>query len=53
MPKDHGRIFHAWIEGIKHYPGEPKPGYITPWGETPEWERESAAAVTSRCVPSF
>jgi hypothetical protein len=44
---DHGRIFReAWITGvIKHYPGEPKPGYIAPWDETPEWERESAAAV--------
>lgn len=42
-----GRIFReAWIAGVKkHFPGEPKPGYITPWDETPEWERESAAAV--------
>ncbi|WP_171118931.1 MULTISPECIES: hypothetical protein [unclassified Streptomyces] len=41
------RIFReAWIAGVhKHYPGEPKPGYITPWDETPEWEREAAAAV--------
>ncbi len=47
MPHERGRIFRdAWIEGVKrHYPGEPKPGYITPWDETPEWERESAAAV--------
>lgn len=44
---DDGRIFReAWIAGVeKHFPGEPKPGYITPWDETPEWERESAAAV--------
>ncbi|MPZ67886.1 MAG: hypothetical protein GEU83_21210 [Pseudonocardiaceae bacterium] len=43
----HGRIFReAWVEGVKqHYPGEPKSGYVTPWEETPEWERESAAAV--------
>ncbi len=42
-----GRIFReAWIAGVKkHFPGEPKPGYITPWDETPEWERQSAAAV--------
>ncbi|MFJ5834486.1 hypothetical protein [Streptomyces sp. NPDC093089] len=42
-----GRIFReAWIAGVnKHYPGEPKPGYITPWDETPEWEREAATAV--------
>jgi hypothetical protein len=42
-----GRIFReAWIAGVKkHYPGEPKPGYIAPWAETPDWERASAAAV--------
>ncbi|SCF16350.1 hypothetical protein GA0070216_105414 [Micromonospora matsumotoense] len=42
-----GRVFReAWIAGVrKHYPGEPKPGYVTPWQDTPEWERESAAAV--------
>lgn len=47
MSIDHGRIFReAWIAGVKkHYPGEPKPGYITPWEDTPEWERASAAAV--------
>ncbi|MFI2757535.1 hypothetical protein ACH5A3_01455 [Streptomyces echinatus] len=44
---DEGRIFReAWITGVKKYfPGEPKPGYITPWDDTPEWERQSAAAV--------
>ena len=42
-----GRIFReAWITGVKkHYPGEPKPGYVAPWEETPEWERQSASAV--------
>ncbi|QCX77210.1 hypothetical protein C9F11_17790 [Streptomyces sp. YIM 121038] len=42
-----GRIFReAWIAGVKkHFPGEPKPGYITPWEDTPDWEREAAAAV--------
>jgi hypothetical protein len=42
-----GRVFrNAWISGVKrHYPGEPKPGYIAPWDETPEWERQAAAAV--------
>ncbi|MGW2303422.1 hypothetical protein [Streptomyces sp. NPDC001809] len=45
-----GRIFReAWIDGVnKHYPGEPKPGYVTPWDETPEWEREAAAAVAGQ-----
>jgi hypothetical protein len=42
-----GRIFReAWIAGVKkHYPGEPKSGYVAPWEETPEWERQAAAAV--------
>lgn len=47
MHDEHGRTFReAWIAGVtKHYPGEPKPGYITPWDQTPDWERASAAAV--------
>jgi hypothetical protein len=47
LSNEQGRIFReAWIAGVtKHYPGEPKPGYITPWEDTPAWERESAAAV--------
>jgi hypothetical protein len=27
------------------YPGQPKPGYIAPWDDTPEWERAAATAV--------
>lgn len=44
---DAGRAFReAWIAGVRrHYPGEPKPGYVAPWEQTPEWERASAAAV--------
>ncbi len=47
MQDDSGRVFReAWIAGVtRHYPGEPKPGYIAPWEETPDWERQSAAAV--------
>ena len=47
MPHEQGRIFReAWIAGVKqHFPGEPKPGYITPWDDTPDWERASAGAV--------
>ncbi|MFF2845879.1 hypothetical protein ACFVT5_06060 [Streptomyces sp. NPDC058001] len=47
MQNDNGRIFReAWIAGVhKHFPGAPKPGYVTPWDETPEWEREAATAV--------
>lgn len=50
MSLEPGRIFRdAWIEGVKqHYPGEPKASYITPWEETPDWERESAAAVAGQ-----
>lgn len=44
---EQGRVFRdAWIAGVtRHYPGEPKVGYIAPWEEIPDWERESAAAV--------
>jgi hypothetical protein len=47
-----GRVFReAWIAGVRaHHPGEPKPGYVTPWDETPEWERASAAAVYAQVV---
>jgi hypothetical protein len=47
LSDENGRIFReAWIAGVKkHFPGEPKPGYVTPWDETPDWERQSAAAV--------
>lgn len=41
------RLFReAWIEGVhQHFPGEPKAGYVTPWDDTPQWEREAAGAV--------
>lgn len=47
MQDDRGRVFReAWIDGVRrHYPGEPKPGYITPWDDTPDWERAAATAV--------
>ena len=47
MQTERGRIFReALIAGVrKHYPGDPKPGYITPWEDTPDWERDSATAV--------
>lgn len=47
MSSEPGRIFReAWVAGVKrYYPGEPKPGYVAPWEETPDWERQSAAAV--------
>lgn len=45
--EDEGRVFReAWIAGVrKHYPGEPKAGYVAPWEETPGWERQAAGAV--------
>jgi hypothetical protein len=47
---ENGRIFReAWIAGVnKHYPGRPKPSYVAPWEETPDWERQAAAAVYSQ-----
>ncbi|NJQ05234.1 hypothetical protein [Streptomyces lonarensis] len=47
MTDEPGRIFrNAWISGVRtHFPGEPKPGYVTPWDQTPEWERQAAASV--------
>lgn len=47
LQAERGRIFReAWIAGVKKYfPGEPKSGYIAPWDETPDWERDSATAV--------
>lgn len=52
MQLERGRIFReAWIEGVKkHYPGRPKPSYITPWNETPDWERDSATAVYDQVI---
>ncbi len=37
-----GRFFRkAWITGVhKYYPGTPKPGYIAPWEEMPDWEKQ-------------
>ncbi len=42
-----GKVFReAWIEGVTtHYAGTPKDSFITPWEDTPDWEKASAAAV--------
>ncbi|ROO52575.1 hypothetical protein EDC02_7507 [Micromonospora sp. Llam0] len=47
MTDEPGRYFReAWTAGVlRHYPGEPKPGYVAPWEATPEWERQAASAV--------
>lgn len=52
MQDDRGRVFRdAWIAGVKtYYPGEPKPGYIAPWEDTPDWERAAATAVFDQVV---
>lgn len=50
LKDEQGRVFReTWIAGVrKHHPGEPKPGYVAPWDETPQWERQAAAAVYSQ-----
>ena len=42
-----GRFFRqAWITGVrKHFPGEPKPGYVAPWEDMAAWEQQAAMAV--------
>ncbi|MBT2878558.1 hypothetical protein HET66_11760, partial [Streptomyces sp. McG6] len=47
---DGARLFReGWIAGVRrHFPGEPKAGYVTPWEGTPEWEREAAGAVCAQ-----
>jgi hypothetical protein len=47
LTEENGRVFReAWIAGVvKYYPGEPKPGYIAPWDQTPDWERQAATTV--------
>jgi len=47
LEEQQGRRFReAWIRGVqKHYPGTPKPSYITPWKEMSAWEQEAARAV--------
>jgi len=44
-PALHPKGASLHVPAEPYYPGEPKPGYIAPWDETPEWEREAAAAV--------
>ncbi|MEO6088660.1 MAG: hypothetical protein ABIQ18_36675 [Umezawaea sp.] len=52
VPVEPGHLFReAWIDGVhQHYPGTPKPGYVTPWDYTPQWERDSATAVEQQIV---
>ncbi|MGW7314323.1 hypothetical protein [Streptomyces sp. NPDC054865] len=48
MPQTEGaRLFReTWIAGVhQHFPGAPKPGYVTPWADTPQWERDAAGSV--------
>ncbi|WP_157531906.1 MULTISPECIES: hypothetical protein [unclassified Kitasatospora] len=47
MTNEDGRTFReAWIAGVlKHFAGEPKPGYIAPWDDTPEWQQETDADI--------
>jgi hypothetical protein len=44
--RDGRRFRAAWIKGVqKHFPGTPKPGYISPWEEMASWEQKAASAV--------
>lgn len=47
MADERGRVFRAaWIAGVRrHFPGEPKPGYVAGWDDMPDWERSAATAV--------
>lgn len=47
---DAGKVFReAWIAGVtKHFPGEPKASYVTPWMDTAEWEKSSAGVVAQQ-----
>jgi hypothetical protein len=47
-----GRLFRsAWVDGVRqHYPGTPKDGYVVPWEDMPEWERDSARVVADLLV---
>jgi hypothetical protein len=42
-----GQAFReAWIAGVhRHFPGTPKPGYVTPWQQTEAWEKACAATA--------
>ena len=41
------------ISGVKkHYPGEPKPAYMSSWADMPAWEQQSAARSTTRSATS-
>lgn len=42
-----GRFFRqAWIDGVnKYYPGTPKPSYIAPWENMPDWEKDVVTAL--------
>ncbi len=51
MTQDGSAFREAWISGVKrHYPGEPKESYVTPWSKCAEWERECAAAVFGQVI---
>lgn len=47
MTHEPGRTFReAWIAGgRRHFPGEPEAGYVAPWEQTPQWQRETDADI--------
>ncbi len=54
MTHDGGRTFReAWIAGVnKHYPGQPKPGYIASWADTRTGNGTRPPRCTTKSVPS-
>ncbi|MCX0243535.1 hypothetical protein [Streptomyces drozdowiczii] len=42
-----GRLFReSWIAGVRrHFPGEPKAGYVADWDALPEWQQASDADI--------
>jgi hypothetical protein len=47
MSIDFGRLFRQeWVAGVlRHYPGEPKPGYVADGEAMPGWQREVDADI--------
>ena len=50
LKDEQGRAFReAWVAGVrKHYPGEPKPGYVADWDDLPAWQQETDADIFER-----
>ena len=47
ISEETGRTFReAWIAGVRrHFPGEPKPGYIADWDQLSGWQQQTDADI--------